>query len=63
MRNSERKVNKITYTPPMLICENIELEGSIAASSATVVPGGRNDFFAPDVEAWQSEVFENDILF
>ena len=62
MSRSEKR-SKVTYVPPILLCEIIEMEGSIAASSATIIPGGGEDLFFPNVEEWQSEVRENEILF
>ncbi|KGE15041.1 hypothetical protein [Sphingobacterium deserti] len=61
--NETKNNDKRVYVAPMIMCETIVLEGGISASSATIIPGGSADTFSPNVEEWQSEIQENDILF
>ena len=44
---------KLTYESPTLTVQNVYIEESLAASSATVSGGDNDDPFLPDVEDWE----------
>ncbi|MGJ1387099.1 hypothetical protein ACR782_12910 [Sphingobacterium spiritivorum] len=58
------KNNKTDYISPAIISNTIELEQSIAASSARLVPGGTGTNSAnPQVEDWTTEKIDKDLTF
>ncbi|EFK56376.1 hypothetical protein ACFU8T_06405 [Sphingobacterium spiritivorum] len=58
------KNNKTDYISPAIISNTIDLEQSIAASSARLVPGGTGTNSAnPQVEDWTTEKIDKDLTF
>lgn len=55
---------KLTYVSPSFKVQNVFIEESLAASSATVSGGDNDDPFLPDIEDWEdggSEVLGGDL--
>lgn len=55
---------KLNYESPTLTVQNVYIEESLAASSATVSGGDNDDPFLPDIEDWEdggSDVLGGDL--